>query len=189
MMSGLDKVLEIHAKVIEEGFTKPIGQEFNTYAVTNLRGGVGKSSLAFNLAFNISRKDHLLVGDLCPQCNFTEILFGEGRPKVTISNALQPMILGPAFGDVIEDISYRISEHCEDFKGGKNCYGIAGNPELFAFPSSLYGQLNLAHASQNKSAVKSLLHGLRKILEKEAKIKTSARFCSTQARFMRAARI
>ncbi len=171
MVSGLDKVLEMHAKVIEEGYTKPVGQEFNSYAVTNLRGGVGKSSLAFNLAFNISRKNSLLLADLCPQCNFTEILFGDGRPKVTISSALQPIILGPAFGDVVEDISYRVSQYCDDFKGGKACFGIAGNPELFAFPSSLYGQLNLAHASQNMSAVKSLLHGLKTILEKEAKEK------------------
>ncbi len=78
MASGLDKVLEIHAKVIEEGFTKPIGQEFDRYAVTNLRGGVGKSSLAFNLAFGISRKDSLLVADVCPQCSFPDFLFARG---------------------------------------------------------------------------------------------------------------
>jgi cellulose biosynthesis protein BcsQ len=173
MTSGLDKVLEIHAKVIEEGYTKPVGQEFDRYAVTNLRGGVGKSSLAFNLAFGISRKDSLLVADVCPQCNFTEILFGGGqeKPKVSISNALLPMILGPAFGDVVEDISYRVSKYCDEFTGGKACFGITGNPELFAFPSSLYGQLNLAHAAQNKVAVKKLLHGLKSILDHEAKIK------------------
>jgi hypothetical protein len=43
-----------------------------------------------NLAFGISRTDSLLVADVCPQCNFTEILFGGGqeKPKVTISSAL-----------------------------------------------------------------------------------------------------
>ena len=55
--------------------------------------------------------------------------------------------------------------------GGKACFGITGNPGLFAFPSSLYGQLNLAHASQNKLAVKYLLLGLKSILDNEAKIK------------------
>lgn len=175
MANGLEKALDTHAKVIEEGYTKDVGQNFNTYAVTNLRGGVGKSSLAFNLAFNMSRRDSVLVGDLCPQCNFTEILFGEGRPKLTIYNALQPIILGPAFGEIIDDISYRVSTYCEEFKGGKGCFGIAGNPELFAFPSVLYGQLNLAHAGQNKTAVRNLLHGLKTILDKEAKIKDATK--------------
>lgn len=171
MADGLSKILETHAKVIEEGYVKPAGQQFKSYALSNLRGGVGKSSIAFNLAYDISRKHALLVADLCPQCNFTEILFGEDRPKLTIYNALQPTILGPAFGDIIEDVSYRVSQYCEEFKGGKPCYGIPGNPELFAFPSVLYGQLNLAHAGQNQKAVKNLLHGLKTILDREAKIK------------------
>jgi chromosome partitioning protein len=171
MADGLGKVLEMHAKVIEGGFVKPVGQQFNSYALSNLRGGVGKSSLAFNLAFDISRKDSLLLADLCPQCNFTEILFGHDRPKINVYHALQPIILGPAFGDVIEDISYRVSQYCDDFKGGKPCFSIAGNPELFAFPSVLYGQLNLAHAGQNQTAVRNLLHGLKKVLATEAKIK------------------
>ena len=171
MSSSFDKVLEMHGKVIEEGFVQPVGQQFDSYALSNLRGGVGKSSLAFNLAFNMSRKDSVLVADLCPQCNFTETLFGEDRPKVTIYNSLQPKILGPAFGEAPDDISYRISQYCDDFKGGKNCFGIAGNPELFAFPSVLYGQLNLAHAGNNTTAVKNLLHGLKDILAHEAALK------------------
>ena len=171
MADGLEKVLETHTKVIEEGFVKPVGQNFNSYALSNLRGGVGKSSLAFNLAFDISRKDSLLLADLCPQCNFTELLFGEDRPKINVYHAIQPAILGPAFGETLDDISYRVSQYCEDFKGGKPCFGIAGNSELFAFPSTLYGQLNLAHAGQNKVAVKNLLHGLKKILDHEAKTK------------------
>jgi chromosome partitioning protein len=55
-MSGLDKVLETHQKVISENFVCPQGQGFQYYAVSNLRGGVGKSSIAFNLAYEISRK-------------------------------------------------------------------------------------------------------------------------------------
>lgn len=94
-----ERVLETHQKVIREGYTLPKGQEFGTYAVSNLRGGVGKSSIAFNMAFEISRKEPLLITDVCPQCNMTEILFGDLRPKVNIYDALRPVILGPAFGD------------------------------------------------------------------------------------------
>ena len=51
MASGLQKVLDTHARVIEEGHVRDSGQDFRSYALTNLRGGVGKSSLAFNLAY------------------------------------------------------------------------------------------------------------------------------------------
>jgi cellulose biosynthesis protein BcsQ len=170
MADGLDKVLETHAKVLDEGYTCAKGQAFKSYAVTNLRGGVGKSSIAFNLAFEMSRKHSVLLADLCPQCNFTEMLFGDYRPKVNLYDALRPVILGPAFGEAPEDLSYRVSQYCDAFKGGKGAHAIAGNAELFAFPSTLYGQLNTAYATQNKDAVRKLLHGLRVVLDKEAKV-------------------
>lgn len=169
MADGFNKILDTHQKVIEEGFVTPEGQNFNTYAISNLRGGVGKSSIAFNLAYEVSRKNSLLVTDLCPQCNFTEMLLGDYRPKVDIYSALQPVILGPAFGDMPEDISYRVSQYCDEFKGGKGAWVIAGNPELFAFPATLYQQLNIAYSARNQTAVSKLLLGLKTILEKEAK--------------------
>jgi len=166
-MSGLEKVLETHQKVIKENYVKESGQGFKSYAISNLRGGVGKSSIAFNLAYEVSRHFPVLVSDLCPQCNFTEMLLGEFRPKVNIYDALKPMILGSAFGDAPVDLSYRVSQYCNDFKGGKGAYMIGGNPELFAFPSLLYQQLNTAYSQGNKSAVSKLLHGLRTVLEEE----------------------
>jgi len=170
MASGLDRILETHQRIIEECYTLPIGQQFNSYAVSNLRGGVGKSSIAFNLAYEVSRKDSMLVTDVCPQCNFTEVIFGDFKPKVSIYDALQPLILGPAFGEPPEDLSYRISQHCDYFKGGKTAYAISGSPELFAFPSTLYQQLNMAYSARNKTAVGKLLHGLKNALAKEAEV-------------------
>jgi chromosome partitioning protein len=167
-MSGLDKVLETHQKVIRENYVSPSGQGFKSYAVSNLRGGVGKTSIAFNLAYEISRLHSVLLADLCPQCNFTEMLFGDFRPDVNIYDALKPVILGSAFGDAPVDLSYRVSQYCNYFKGGKGAYAISGNPELFAFPSLLYQQLNTAYSHGNKSAVGKLLHGLKAILESEA---------------------
>lgn len=167
-MSGLEKVLETHRKVVGEGYRKETGQGFRSYAVSNLRGGVGKSSIAFNLAYEVSRQSSVLLTDLCPQCNFTEMLLGEFRPKVDIYDAMKPMILGAAFGDAPQDLAYRVSQYCSDFKGGKGAYVIGGNPELFAFPSLLYQQLNTAYSQQNKVAVERLLHGLRSVLEVEA---------------------
>lgn len=171
MSDGFQKVLDKHQEVIEGGISAPRGQDFASYAISNLRGGVGKSSIAFNLAFEISRKHSLLATDVCPQCNFTELLLGDFRPKVDIYSALQPVISGPAFGDPPHDISYLISRQCDEFKGGKPAYMVSGSPELFAFPSSLYQQLNSALAQQKSTAVERLLHGLKRILQEEAKLK------------------
>lgn len=169
MTTGLDKVLSIHQDVVMKDHLSQQGQGFKSYAVTNLRGGVGKSSMAFNLAFEMSRKHPVLFSDLCPQRNFTELLLGDLKPKVTIYDGLKPAILGSAFGDVPEDISYKVSQYCDSFKGGKTSWIIPGDPELFAFPSLLYQQLNTAYSQGNTLAVERLLHGLKMLLEKECK--------------------
>jgi chromosome partitioning protein len=170
MSTGLEKVITTHQRVVREGYRKPSGLGLRSYAVSNLRGGVGKSSMAFNLAYELSRQATVLLTDLCPQCNFTEMLLGDFRPKVNIYDALKPMILGSAFGDTPQDLAYRVSQYCSNFKGGKGAYMIGGNPELFAFPSLLYQQLNTAYAHQNYVAVERLLHGLRAVLEAEAAV-------------------
>ncbi|MGA9868571.1 MAG: ParA family protein [Acetobacteraceae bacterium] len=170
MTTPIEGIFETHQRVIEEGYTLPSGQQFNSYAVSNLRGGVGKSSIAFNLAYEISRHDPVLITDVCPQCNMTEILLGDFRPKVSIYTALQPLISGPAFGDRgVEEISYRVSRYCDEFKGGKGAWMISGSPELFAFPSTLYGQLNVAYSQRNETAAAGLLHSLKTVLGAEAK--------------------
>ena len=168
-MSGLDKVLRIHQEVVLNDYLAPNEQGFNSYAVTNLRGGVGKSSIAFNLAFEVSRHHPTLFADLCPQSNFTELLLGDDdTPKVTVYDGLKPAILGSAFGDMPDDLSYKVSKYCDSFKGGKGAWMVPGDAELFAFPSLLYQQLNTAYSQRNAKAVAKLLHGLKNILSAEA---------------------
>jgi hypothetical protein len=72
--SSLEKVLENQTRVVEEGFTRPGALKYRSYAITALRGGVGKSTLAFNLSFEISGLRSLLVADLCAQRNLSETL-------------------------------------------------------------------------------------------------------------------
>jgi cellulose biosynthesis protein BcsQ len=120
------------------------------------------------LAYEISRTRSLLVADLCPQRNLTENLLKGVEQDVPILDALRSVLLGPAFGDTPDNISYRVSQYCDLFKGGKYCYFIPGNAEMFAFPSTLYQQLQIANAQGNPLAIKKLLECLKSILNRGA---------------------
>lgn len=167
--SDLDKVLEIHKKVVLEGYRRNSTPAGRCYAVSNLRGGVGKTSITFNLAYELSRLQSVLLADVCPQANLTEVIMKSEKAKVTIYNALQPRVLGPAFGEQARDIAFRVSQFAPSFGGGKGCYFIAGDPELYEFPSYLYQQLGVANTRNNTEIVKTLLWSLRDILKQEAK--------------------
>ncbi len=170
-MNPIDAVLETHQKVVEEGFTKTGAKKRRTYVVSTLRGGVGKSTLAFNLAYELASSRSMLIADMCPQCNLTETLMRDAEHEVSILSALTPMLLGPAFGDAPEDLSYRVSSYCDPFKLVKPSYIIPGDPQMFAFPSTLYQQLQTAHSQNNPKAVKALLECLKTVLDQEAKQK------------------
>jgi len=167
-MTELQKVLETHKLVVEEGYVRTGAPRYRSYAVSTLRGGVGKSTLSFNLAHELARHRSLLVVDLCAQCNMTETLMPGEDPLVNIVHALQPVLLGPAFGTAPKDLTYRVSKYCEYFRFVEPTYLIPGSPEMFAFPSTLYQQLQIANAQSNPSAVSALLDSLRVVLEKEA---------------------
>jgi chromosome partitioning protein len=170
-MSALDKVLEKHAAVVESGYVAHAGLRYRSYAISTLRGGVGKSTLAFNLAFEMAASRSMLVADLCAQCNLTETLLRGTPVDVTVLEALQPKLLGPAFGDVPSDVSYRISASCDAFKARKASFLIPGNALMFAFPSTMYQQLQIANAQNNPRAVGRLLESMAAVIDEESKIK------------------
>ncbi len=93
------------------------------------------------------------------------------NPEVTILSSLQPKLLGPAFGEIPSDNSYRVSTSCEAFKTSKPAFIIPGNALLFAFPSTMYQQLQIANSQNNPKAVLGLLESLKSILNEECKTK------------------
>ena len=61
------------------------------YSVCNLRGGIGKSTLTFNLAYDA---DNLIAVDTCPQGNSTNFFMeGNAAKGKTIYDALLPYML------------------------------------------------------------------------------------------------
>lgn len=167
-MASLEKVLHTHQQVVEEGLVLQKEPRYRNYAISTLRGGVGKSTLAFNLAFELASKRTMLIADMCAQCNMTEALMRDEDPLVNIVHALQPVLLGPAFGSAPSDVSYRVSKYCEAFRLRRATWIIPGSPEMFAFPSTLYQQLQIANAQSNPKAITGLLESLKTVLETEA---------------------
>lgn len=172
-MNPLEQVLATHRSVVEDGYTHDKPPRFRSYAVTTLRGGVGKSTLSFNLAHELAAHRRLLIADMCAQCNMTETLMPDRVPGYNIINALEPVLLGPAFGEAPSDVTYRVSQFCDSFRTQKPAHLIPGSSAMFAFPSQLYQQLQTAHSGNRPSAVKALLESLKGVLDEQAKVNGS----------------
>lgn len=173
-LNQLEYILKRHTAVLDGGtFPKP-EQTFSRYAVSIFRGGIGKTTLAFNLAYEMSRHDSILVADVCPQRNLSELLLGDDLqlPGPDIYDALIPYVAAGMDYVVPGDLGVRISSTCPAFRGGKKSFAIKGSNSLFLFASSLYGGLNqLSVMSQDKrsQAMGKILFGLRTLLDAEAK--------------------
>jgi hypothetical protein len=173
-MDELTYILDRHAAVLDGGtFPKP-EKEFSRYAVSIFRGGTGKTTLAFNLAYELSRNDSLLVADVCPQRNLSELLLGEDLHATgpDIYDALIPYVAAGMDRVAAGDLGMRISQSCHAFRGGKKSYAIKGSNSLFLFASSLYGglnQLSVMDPAKRSQAMSRILMGLRDLLSKEAK--------------------
>lgn len=172
-MNELTYILDRHAAVLDGGTFPTPEREFSRYAVSIFRGGIGKTTLAFNLAYEMSRNDSLLVADVCPQRNLSELLLGEDLHSSgpDIYDALIPYVA--AGMDQVEpgELGMRISQSNQAFRGGKKSYTIKGSNSLFLFASSLYGglnQLSVMAPAKRAQATSRILLGLRTLLDEEA---------------------
>jgi len=155
MDKHLGELLERFKKVASGSPVPRPERRFSTYAVTNFRGGIGKSTIAFNLAWEVSRTQKSLLLDLCPQGNFSQALLGDDVSTHTVYDAILPYVQAGAPQVDVDDLVTSVPPQCPAFKNGAGAYAVAGSKELFLFPSLLYTQLssaqNLGARSQETS--------------------------------------
>lgn len=146
MEGNLEELLSRFKRVAEGEVVPRPEARYQTYAITNFRGGIGKSTISFNLAWEISRKNKSLFLDLCPQCNFTQSLLDEDMKLIdaTVYDALLPKVMAGTPNIEYDDLVTSVPPSCPSFKSGKGAFAVAGSKELFLFPSLLYTQLSAA---------------------------------------------
>lgn len=140
--------------------------KYEIYAMCNLRGGIGKTTLSFNLSY---LADNLLAIDTCPQGNlsfFYDNNYYAGS-QTNVKDMLLPYLV-PGLGKATRVAAY-IGATNQYFANKKNFY-IPSSEELYLLPSQLNTAINQAYglqSPQKDQALKSILYSLKTEIKRE----------------------
>lgn len=136
------------------------------YAMCNLRGGIGKTTLSFNLSY---LADNLLAVDTCPQGNlsfFYDNNYYTGQ-QTNVKDMLLPYLV-PGLGKATRVASYIGATN--NYFSKRNNYFIPSSEELYLLPSQLITAINQTaglQELQRQQALKSILYSLKTEIERE----------------------
>ncbi len=152
---------------ISEGIGQSLNlPRYNAYAICNLRGGIGKTSLAFNLSY---LTDDLLVVDTCPQGNLSYFYNNNYYTNIltTVNDALLPYFFNGLAR--ASRIAQRISA-TNNYFTNKNSYFMASASELYMLPSQMATAISSAKnlpGPQQATVIDSLLYSLKTEIQRE----------------------
>lgn len=160
-------------KIIERQYEISIGQaddinlpKQKIYAMCNLRGGIGKTTLSFNLSY---LADNLLAVDTCPQGNLS--FFFDNNYYTSQQTNVKDMILPylvPGLGKATRVAAYIGATN--KYFSNKNNYYIPSSEELYLLPSQLITAINQTSSlliTQKEQALKSILYSLKYEVQRE----------------------
>ena len=161
---------------IANGTATPLNlPKFDTYSICNLRGGIGKTSLAFNLSYYI---DDLLVLDTCPQGNLSYFFDNNflSSSSLSVNDLLMPYFV-PGMGYATR-VAKKVSATNQYFTG-KNTFFIPSTSELYILPTQIanaLAQARLITGANQTTVIDNMLFSLRNEIIRE-KTETSTTRC------------
>lgn len=119
-------------------------------AFFNNKGGVGKSTLSYNVAVNLAKRGYKTVlVDLDPQCNLTRLALGEEYYDNTIFAGMSKTIYDVLRGVIEGGSDIDLTAEFEPAKGcAQNLYLLRGDLRLSEYENILATGYNLAAAGQ-----------------------------------------
>lgn len=145
----------------------PLGiPKFDSYTICNLRGGIGKTSLSFNLSF---LADDLLAVDTCPQGNLSYFFDNNyfQRNTTSVYDMLLPYFV-PGLGKASR-VAQRISA-TNPFFANKNNYFLPSSDQLYVLPSQIANaivQAKTIPGPQQISMLDNMLYSLKQEIHRE----------------------
>ena len=140
--------------------------KYKKYAICNLRGGIGKTTLSFNLSY---LANNLLAVDTCPQGNlsfFYDKNYYAGN-QTNVRDMILPYLV-PGLGKAARVATYIGATN--EYFADKNNYFIPSSDELYLLPSQLNTAINQAtglQQPQREQALNSILYSLRNEIDRE----------------------
>lgn len=163
--SILDPIIERQYNISTGSLTHINLPKHQRYAVCNLRGGIGKTTLVFNLAYLAGE---ILAVDTCPQGNLSYFFDNNYYSNVTVNvyDMILPYIV-PGLGKATR-VASRISATNSNFRN--NAYYVPSNEQLYVLPSQISTALSQANALQSplrEKAIESILLSLKSEIDRE----------------------
>ncbi|MEM6405305.1 MAG: ParA family protein [Pseudomonadota bacterium] len=166
MAAAIDAIINRQYAISNEQATPLNLPTFNKYAVCNLRGGIGKTSLTFNLSH---AADTCLAVDTCPQGNLSYFYDpGYFRHNTTsVRDLILPYLL-PGLGKATRVAKYvgATNEHFTD----KQTYYVSACDDLYVLPSQMATALTQAKTisgTAQQQALDTMLYALREEVNRE----------------------
>ena len=159
--------LLMRQNAIAENKAEPLAlPKFPTYCICNLRGGIGKTSLAFNLSYLV---ENLLAVDTCPQGNLSYFYNDTYYQSVQVSayDMLLPYFM-PGLGYASRVAQYVGATNL--YFRDRSVYFIPSADALYNFPSQMavaMGQAMSVAGQQQQDLLDRMLFSLRAEIRRE----------------------
>jgi len=163
---SIENVIDRQFQITQGGVVAVSLPHFQKYTMCNLRGGIGKTTLVFNISYLI---DNLLVVDTCPQGNLS--YYYDNQYYSSRSMTVRDLIIPHLIANVGKATNVALSiEATNPHFTGKSNYYIKSSDELYILPAQISSAMNQAlslSSPQRESAVRGIIFALRDEIDRE----------------------